>query len=181
MKPLDRRGFLIATLGSLASVVLLVIHSRRLSFWSEWLVGGLGVTDPEVVFLVSLLGAGIFVVGLWCWFVARRFQALGLARWQAMLPFLFWGGACGLLVAAFQHYEPFDLFAGERPLKPGSPGGADPFGGGDGSDAAMRKRIMLEYLTLSSLGAAAMAILAATWCAAHGLRRDPVPIGDHFA
>lgn len=178
MKPLDRRGFLLATLGTLVAAGLVVLHARRGSVWTEWLVGTFGPADAPTVFLAAVLMAGVLVAGLWCWFVARRFLALLMPRWPAALPFLLWSVACVLILVALQRHDPTPDIAGARPVLGDRPGPSAPVG--EDFEHVAREHSIVQNLAFSSLGFAALSILTAAWCAARGLRRDPTPVEDHF-
>lgn len=160
MKPLDRRGFLLATLGSLLTAGLIVVHVTQARTWLPWPTQELAISDRISPALIIMQLAGLFAFGLWGWFTARRFLALSLPRWPAILPGLFWVLAVMPLLAAAQ---------------------VDGSVGFTGLEASLRDSQIFEFLTLTSLGLAALSIIAAAWCAVRGFRRDPTPVEMHFA
>ena len=175
MTPLDRRGFMFATLGCLALGGLMIAN---MSAWGEWLGRQLGhfslpgqVTAGAGIFC----GAGVLVFGIWGWFAARRFLALLVARWPTMVPVAAWTLASVALVVAMATFgDP--MFGSGFDNLPDDPAERERlFRDGE------RVEMILRYVSLICLGLMALAILVAAGCTWRGLGRDPVPVEDHFA
>ena len=143
------------------------------------LYGGVS-TLQTVMFAVSLVSA--FVFGLWSWFLARRFLAREIARWQALIPTVLWMSGALLILTILSYFDatlddgyigPLDL---DEPPTPQEIENRERT-----ANAAMRDEQIREYGGLVGMALMASAVVASAWCTVRGMGRDPIPIEDHFA
>lgn len=174
MKPLHRRGFILATLGCILAAVLVVAivansDARMLALQRE-----VGMARMVNLLLIGVLATGLFSLGLYGWFAARRFTALMTSRWPAALPVTFWVVGCIVLITVLQVFDRtlVDPDTGFGPIRTDGPGELE---------EAMHHDQIRQYAAIISLALWSLAIVTAAWCAVRALVRDPVPVEDHFA
>ncbi len=140
--------------------------------------------EPSNVIAVTLsllLAASVIVIGIWTWFLSRRFLARFIAPWQAWVPFILWN--VGLLLAAILATV-FD--ADFNNLRSGSlPIGDTAAEAGNGEAQARFERVLL-HREINRIGGMIMAgtsiaaaLFALVWTF-RALGRDARKIADEF-
>jgi hypothetical protein len=182
MTPVGRAGFVVATIGCAVLALLLLSNASiylDLADSGDPFSARPGKFEMSMVAIVVSIGvAGL----LWTWFLARRFLALEIRRWLALLPV----AACmlGLTVLFTTLDEAMEEWRGEVPESvtrhpldsPERREAFDEWQAGLKRDARIRPYLGVFSAILTLAGA----ILAVFWFA-RGLRRDPIPVEEHFS
>ena len=182
MNPIGRAGFVVATIGCVVLALLLLSNASiylDLADRGTYFSTRPGKSEMSMTAIVVSIGvAGV----IWTWFLARRFLALEIRRWLALLPVI----ACvlGLTVLFVTLDWSMDQWRSEVPDSVtrhpiDSPERREAF---EEWQADLRSEAEIQpYLAVfSAILTLAGAILAVFWFA-RGLRRDPIPVEEHFS